>query len=72
MAGLMDLFEAGKCGRILFEVGPRVLDFFNGTSDVEEMSLVAELYEMHCATARQAVDCWSTVGRRLGVRTFAR
>ncbi len=71
---LLALFEAGQLGRVLFEVALAVKRHFEeddaiGITNARmiELRRVVALYESRCALAREAVDCWSGVGRRLGL-----
>ncbi len=78
MLELVELFEAGKHGRILAEVAPamkgnldvangKAFRFYVGSTNVEKLEQVVVLYQVCLARARQAIVCWSMVGVRLGV-----
>jgi hypothetical protein len=71
-------FEAGNLSRILFEVAPIVKDHLHAPKEqtlrlavdavkVEKLRQVVTLFDTRRELARQTIDCWSAVGRRLGV-----
>jgi hypothetical protein len=70
-AQFLDAFEAGRMGRVLFEVAPVLKPLFAEARlcnvDLVKLVRVVELYELRCAVGKSAIDCWSIIERRLGV-----
>ncbi len=75
---LLDWFEERKLGRALFEVAPgckarlhahngMTVDCHLNDADRDKLQRIVALFKSCCARARQGIDCWSIVGRRLNV-----